>query len=583
MNVTHKLTVDLLARGVADPVHAVQCDANTRAVAVTLTAGGVAWEPPANTAISVAFKKPDGKKGWYDKLPDGSSACSVSGNTVTAILAPEVLTAAGKVDAVIVFQDKNLNQLATFGFAVLVEPNPAAGRGISNDYYAYSTMEDVSQAVDAMLASLEETKADIGQLIVQVSEAVSRAEQAAGPAIVDQASGDVIAVTDSSDRLVHGLRVFGKTVQNGTPSPNAPVELESAGANGSIGLTVTGKNLLKTPLTRRYKGFSFSEAFPVKSGVEYTLSFTITNAMRWRVPVFLYDENGTPILDANNAYTDRMQVYTDSGLVTPHYYSGNDGIYIPGIDQTAKAFRYIFDQDYYVVFGIYYGDTTDSTVITNGQFEVGSVQTAYEPYRGQSLTVSTPNGLPGVPVTSGGNYTDENGQAWICDEVDLARGVYVQRVGAVTLNGQESWSKIGSSYPHLFGIYGIMHSTGQKTFLNTTYEYYSGDYTKSMAYFSAPFTNGGFAVNDIRFTEVAEFKAYLAANPVKVVYILHAPIETSLSAEELAGYAALHTNKPNTTVHNDGGAHMELSYVADTKLYIDNKFTELAAAIVSNA
>ena len=46
----------------------------------------------------------------------------------------------------------------------------------------------------------------------------------------------------------------------------------------------------------------------------------------------------------------------------------------------------------------------------------------------QSVSFSTPNGLPGIPVTSGGNYTDENGQQWICDEVDFGRGVYVQRV-----------------------------------------------------------------------------------------------------------------------------------------------------------
>lgn len=52
----------------------------------------------------------------------------------------------------------------------------------------------------------------------------------------------------------------------------------------------------------------------------------------------------------------------------------------------------------------------------------------YEPYREQLLTLPTPNGLPGIPVTSGGNYTDQNGQQWICDEVDLERGVRVQRI-----------------------------------------------------------------------------------------------------------------------------------------------------------
>lgn len=46
----------------------------------------------------------------------------------------------------------------------------------------------------------------------------------------------------------------------------------------------------------------------------------------------------------------------------------------------------------------------------------------------QTLTLPTPNGLPGIPVTSGGNYTDPGGQQWVCDEVDLERGVRVQRV-----------------------------------------------------------------------------------------------------------------------------------------------------------
>src|SRR5699024_4169333 len=46
----------------------------------------------------------------------------------------------------------------------------------------------------------------------------------------------------------------------------------------------------------------------------------------------------------------------------------------------------------------------------------------------QSMTISTPNGLPGIPVDSDGNYTDAEGQQWICNEVDFARGVYVQRV-----------------------------------------------------------------------------------------------------------------------------------------------------------
>ena len=163
MIITKELTIDLVNRTVPECVHTVQCDANTRAVAVTLRAGGVPWDPPEGAIASVAFERAGGSKGWYDQLPDGSSACTVAGNVVTAILAPEMLTAPGRIKAFVVFQDADLNQLSTFGFTIEVEPNPAAGNVISNSYYKYSTMEAVNAAMeahDAIIADLERAKAN---------------------------------------------------------------------------------------------------------------------------------------------------------------------------------------------------------------------------------------------------------------------------------------------------------------------------------------------------------------------------------------------------------------------------------------
>ena len=54
----------------------------------------------------------------------------------------------------------------------------------------------------------------------------------------------------------------------------------------------------------------------------------------------------------------------------------------------------------------------------------------------QTLTLPTPTGLPGIPVASGGNYTDLQGQQWVCDEVDLERGgegAKGERCGLVSL------------------------------------------------------------------------------------------------------------------------------------------------------
>ena len=70
---------------------------------------------------------------------------------------------------------------------------------------------------------------------------------------------------------------------------------------------------------------------------------------------------------------------------------------------------------------------------------------------------------------------------------------------------------------------------------------------------------------------------------LKIAYPLEEPIVTDLSAEEVQKILALHTNKPNTTIWNDQNADMQITYVADTKNYIDNKFTELSDAIIASA
>lgn len=82
---------------------------------------------------------------------------------------------------------------------------------------------------------------------------------------------------------------------------------------------------------------------------------------------------------------------------------------------------------------------------------------------------------------------------------------------------------------------------------------------------------------------VDALKTYLRNNPITVVGLLKEPIVNELSAEEVRKILNLHTNKPNTTIWNDQDAEMQITYVADTKTYIDNKFKELSNAIVASA
>ena len=263
-------------------------------------------------------------------------------------------------------------------------------------------------------------------------------------AIVGSASGENIVVSDASNYDVMGLRIFGKTIQDGTPTPDAPVELVSVGGNGSITVNVTGE------------------------------------------------------------------------------------------------------------------------------------------HNSQNVVVATPNGLPGIPVASGGNYTDVNGQQWICDEIDFARGVYVQRINKKEFTGSEEFELYSPEiiYYERFALKEYALDGGLYTSLCTHLPYNTGELTGEVG---QRFRKGANNQNRIyfahpNFTTVDAFvslveQAYSAGTPLSVVYALNTPIETPLSEEELAAYASLHTYRNSTTVSNDAGAYMELEYVMDAKKYIDRKIS----------
>jgi hypothetical protein len=202
-------------------------------------------------------------------------------------------------------------------------------------------------------------------------------------------------------------------------------------------------------------------------------------------------------------------------------------------------------------------------------------------------TLALARTLPGIPVTSGGNYTDSDGQQWICDEVDLERGVYVQRTYSYVLDGKNAlaFKNDGSAGSYLYytpAPVAKKNAEGYCTHFAHVDAYpEKRPFEFNLTRLHAVLINGANIVSgdNATLTDSSEFNNWLyaqyeAGSPVTIRYVLATPIETPLSETELAAYRALHTNKPNTTILNDAGAHMAVAYAADTKLYIDNKIKE---------
>ncbi len=264
-----------------------------------------------------------------------------------------------------------------------------------------ATLTQDGQAADAKVT---------GEKISQLKEDTAALKKRQN-VLVGSETGNPIAVNDAFAAPLCGLTVYGKSTQGGTPTPDAPVPIVSAGDGGSLAVKVTGANILEG----------------TKPGVQSTV-YGIT---------YTVDENGVLITGtATNDFTILLHDDNKYRLTRGIYYLTTSGLsnsvalnfyYVGKFSSDAQNQQVTLtrDSEFSLRLQILKGATLNTTVqvsLTRNKI------TTYSPYREQLLTLSTPNGLPGIPVTSGGNYTDQNGQQWICDEVDLERGVKVQRV-----------------------------------------------------------------------------------------------------------------------------------------------------------
>jgi len=409
------------------------------------------------------------------------------------------------------------------------------------------------------------TLASIPADYTALGEAVDALTKGRARAIVCEAEGDAISVSDASDMPMQGLRVFGRSTQDGTPTPNAPVEIKSV---EKPVVTMCGKNLVP-PTTDTFTGQGITSSPAVTGTVVLNgtataeMSRVISKGIVLAPGRYTLSAHGLNAKDVNH---DRVFVTGSTGSVLVNYVMTGKPATFTLAEATTAQVAIVFAA------GSAYSNTTISI-----QMELGEVATEYEPYKG-AKTVSITNTLPGIPVTSGGNYTDGDGQQWICDEVDLERGVYVQRITDVTFDGSEAWyisaAQIGQ------GTRFDLNSKTEPVALTT--DCISNRFINAVnASVEACWVLAGspaFRLITEKASTVAELQSYLASNPTVIQYAMLEPIETPLSETELAAYRALHTNKPNTTILNDGGAHMAVAYAADTKMYIDNKI----AALVGN-
>lgn len=329
-----------------------------------------------------------------------------------------------------------------------------------------------------------------------------------------------------------------------SPSPDYPQEIQSA--KGEV--VVHGKNLfggrfyyanyangvlkidesrkadeVKLPYAPMYETFGVCKVIKCQKGKTYVIS--VTNPNKNAAVGMTEYENIEKAIDVNKALGFAK---VDNKILKKSYTAKSGGILVCGIAGTWTDGKTTTHE------------CTESELL---QVEEASEATSYEPYHTpHTLTIPTPNGLPGIPVSSEGNYTDEQGQQWICDEVDLERGVYVQRIYTVDIAELEySAGTILQTVKRIFYKISVP-STGVTNKGYCTRLTYSANYSAD---------NPHFYINEERIVVFIPLDTTIKPKEYLVQYVLATPIETPLSETDIAAYRALTTYKGTTILESE--------------------------------
>lgn len=328
-----------------------------------------------------------------------------------------------------------------------------------------------------------------------------------------------------------------------SPSPDYPQEIQSAGDDGNVAISVTGKNLL-----------DISKANVLS--LETSLGCNIMPKSGC-IKIF-----GNTTRESYISFSpDTIPIGKKVFLLLKTEGSSHLRLRIAYQKESEKKVSYIYSGDEFLRENTSYKVLTIQLIAMSGEFNdevypmiTTEKDTTFEPYKGERLlTFSTPNGLPGILVTSGGNYTDENGQQWICDEVNLERGVYVQRVKKSVI-GDVTW-RMTNANAHEFATEALINTGKSYFYANGLCDMYNVVVSNQKRYTDKSVILGidGYQlfVCDSKFSTLDEIKEYFAEHPLTIMYVLATPIETPLSEADIAAYRALTTYKGTTILGSE--------------------------------
>lgn len=228
-------------------------------------------------------------------------------------------------------------------------------------------------------------------------------------------------LADSDNGKIQDMMLYGKSSQDGTPTPENPVEIKSV-VNPTM--KVCGKNLLNATLqTTTVNGVTCT----ANGDGTYTLNGTTTTITTFDIAQDVSCSSfrlvGCPVGGAHDASYE-LQARTNNLI---YGYDTGDG-------KNIKA-----DKNFFIRIRINTGINCNNLLfkpmIVDASLYPDATYDDFEPYHKQTVTL--PYTLNAIPVESGGNVTID-GQQYIADYVDVERGKLIRMVDSSKLDNTQS-------------------------------------------------------------------------------------------------------------------------------------------------
>lgn len=496
-------------RGVQDGVQRISCNLPYMVLDHAQVPGANSTATPSENAQALTQMQ-DLRDGAVDAKNQAEAARDAAANSATAAAASEKAAASSAV--------------AAAGSAAQAEAQKTAAAKSASDAQGY--MQTASGAATAANASAENAEASAASAASAAKKAADESV-AANIAVIEKMQADVASKQTAA---AASEKTASDAAAGATDAKAAAVAAQQDAADSAAAAKTSedaaAKSAADADSTANSINNSMMQIAANKAAVSQLKEDT--TALQKRQNVLVGSETGNPIAvdDAFAAPLCGLNVYgrsTQDGTPTPDapvpIVSAGDG-------------------------------GTIAVTLSDGN---GKMQT---------LTLPTPTGLPGIPVATSGNYTDPQGQNWVCDEVDLERGVKVQRVNAVDLSTCAITGITNFAVTKRIAIRLPLNGRDYRTEALCNRLKFVVSFTKDTPHFYV----------DVSSTHV--FIPIGAKKPEEGEYILFyalaTPIETPLTPAEIAAYKAITAYAPDTVVQASDGAGIKLDYQRDVNLVVKN-------------